>query len=69
MNLFVKLLIIPFAAFFAMMFTVAIIGSIYGSSGLKEILGGTSAMPVWYVWLCVLSTTTIFRHFMRKTKD
>lgn len=64
-QLLFKLFFVPFIAFFAMMFTVAIMGSMYGTNELKEILGGTSGLPVWYIWLVIITPVTVIYHFKK----
>ena len=64
-QLLFKLFFVPFIAFFAMMFTVAIMGSMYGINELKEILGGTSGLPVWYIWLAIITPVTVIYHFKK----
>lgn len=48
----IKLFCIPFAAYFAMMLTVAILGSTIGNNELKTLTGG-SGLSIWIGWIFV----------------
>lgn len=60
-----KLCVVPFVAYFAMMLTVAALGSTYGNAWLKETLNG-SGLSVWLGWLIIFFITTIAHHFLKK---
>ena len=50
-----------FAAFFAHMMIVAILGSFYANNELQELLGGNSTLPVFIPTLVVFELWTIGR--------
>lgn len=51
-----------------MIASVAVIGSIYDHQGIRELLGGTSGLPVFYTWLVILYPIFIYKHFCKKAK-
>jgi hypothetical protein len=65
-KLLVKLFVTPFIAYFAMMFTVAIMGSTMGNQALKELTGG-SGLTIWLGWLVFFIIITIIHYFTRKS--
>ena len=67
MNVLLKLLIVPFVAYFTMMITVAILGSVIGNQELKELTGG-NGLTIWLGWIGIFFITTITHHFFRKDK-
>lgn len=56
MSLLTRYIIIPIAAYFAMMITVAIIGTV-DKNFIRETLDN-NAMPVWIVWMGILFVIT-----------
>jgi len=68
MKLLYKLLTIPGAAYFASMFTVALMGTFMERSNFMELTGGT-ALYIWYVWLGVLAMIIIAQHFLKKKRN
>ena len=69
MNVLLKLLIVPLVAFFVMMINVAILGSFLGTNELKELLGGTSAMPLWLAWCAVFTVGIIVQWIYKKWRN
>jgi len=67
-QLLVKLFVTPFIAYFAMMFTVAIMGSTMGNQALKELTGG-SGLTIWIGWLGLFFITTLAHHYFKKAKQ
>ena len=67
-HLLFKLTIVPFTAYFAMMFTVAIMGGTMGNQALKELTGG-SGLTIWLGWLGIFFITTVAHHFFKKKVD
>ena len=67
MNILLKLCVVPFAAYFAMMITVAILGSVIGNQALKELTGG-SGLTIWLGWIGIFFVTTVTHHFFKKEK-
>ena len=67
-QLLVKLSFVPFIAFFTMMITVALMGSFLDINELTKILGGTSALPVYYIWLAIITPITVLHHFLKSHK-
>lgn len=66
MKLILRLAAVPIYSFMSMMLTVAIMGSIFGTNGLKDILGGTSALPVFYVWLVIWTIIVVLKYYFFK---
>ena len=65
-QLLFKLFFVPFASFFLMMFTVAIMGSLMERSAFMDLTGGTG-LYIWYIWLAVSFVTVVVHHFKRKS--
>ena len=61
-----KIFIAFFAAFFAHMMIVAILGSFYDSRQLQELLGGNSTLPVFIPTLILFELWTIGRYIYLK---
>ena len=66
MSLFLKMIAIPFISYGLLLPTAAIMGGIYEPNELKELLGGTSAMPIWFTWMVVLVLVVPTHHFFSK---
>ena len=64
-QLLFKLFFVPFIAFFAMMITVAMLGSIYDTNWLKEHLDG-SGLVIWQAWIGIISIIITVHHFLKK---
>jgi hypothetical protein len=67
-RLLFKLTMVPFTAYFAMMLTVALMGSTIGNQALKELTGG-SGLIIWLGWLGLFFITTVAHHFLKKEKQ
>jgi cbb3-type cytochrome oxidase subunit 3 len=67
-ELLIKFISVPFVAYFAMMFTVAIMGSTIGNRALKELTGG-SGLTIWLGWMAIFFITIIAHHFLKKKVD
>jgi uncharacterized membrane protein YqjE len=65
-ELLFKLLLVPFVAFGLMMLTAAIMGTFYSTPELRELLGGTSALPIYYGWLAILYPIVIAYYIYKK---
>lgn len=65
MGLIAKLIVTPFVAYFLTLFTVAILGSVYGNAFLTKTLDG-SALPVFLVWLLIIIPATILLHYFKR---
>ena len=63
-----KLCVVPFAAYFFMMITVAALGSIYGNAWINENLNG-SGLTIWLGWSGMFFTTTVVHHFLKKKDE
>jgi len=61
-----KIFIALFAAFFAHMMIVAILGSFYDNRQLQELLGGNSTLPVFIPTLILFELWTIGRYIYLK---
>lgn len=61
MNALVKFALVPFIAYFATLIFVAILGSFMDIRELKELLGGTSAMPIWLAWCTLFAIGLIIK--------
>jgi len=61
-----RIFIAFFAAFFAHMMIIAILGSFYDSRQLQEILGGNSTLPVFIPTLILFELWTIGRYIYLK---
>ena len=61
-----KIFIAFFAAFFAHMMIVAILGSFYDNRQLQELLGGNSTLPVFIPTLILFELWTIGRYIYLK---
>ena len=57
-----------FAAFFAQMMIVAILGSFYDSRQLQELLGGNSTLPVFIPTLILFELWVIGRWLYQKLR-
>lgn len=64
-ELLLKLFFVPFAAYFAMMFTMAILGSVYDVNWLKEHFDG-SGLVIWQAWIGIISIIITVHHFLKK---
>ena len=69
MNVLLKLLIVPLVAFFVTLINAAILGSFLGTNELKELLGGTSAMPLWLAWCAVFAVGVIVQWMYKKWRN
>jgi hypothetical protein len=67
-ELLIKFLSVPFAAYFSMMLTVALLGSTMGNAELKELTGG-SGLAIWLGWMAIFFITIIAHHFLKKEKE
>ena len=65
-QLLFNLFFVPFVAYGLMMLTAAIMGTFYGTIELRELLGGTSALPIYYGWLAILYPIVIAYYIYRK---
>ena len=61
-----KIFIAFFAAFFAHMMIIAILGSFYDNRQLQELLGGNSTLPVFIPTLILFELWTIGRYIYLK---
>ena len=43
-------------------------GSFLDINELTKILGGTSALPVYYIWLAIITPITVLHHFLKSHK-
>lgn len=69
LHLILKIVVyVPITSFGCMIASVAVIGSIYDHQGIRELLGGTSGLPVFYTWLVILYPIFIYKHFCKKAK-
>ena len=66
-QLLFKLFFVPFASFFFMMFTVALMGSIMERSEFMELTNG-SGLGIWYTWLVVSFIAVLVHHFIKTNK-
>lgn len=65
--LLIKYLVIPFAAYFSMMLTVAFLGSIIGNVKFRELTDG-SGLTIWLGWMVIFFITITAHHFLKEEK-
>jgi hypothetical protein len=65
-QLLFNLFFVPFVAYGLMMLTAAIMGTFYSTTELREILGGISALPIYYSWLSILFPIVIAYYIYKK---
>ena len=65
-QLIIKLFFIPFVSFGLTLLTAAVLGTIYDTTELRELLNGTSALPIYYVWLVILYPLVLLKHFLKR---
>jgi len=46
--------------------TAGLLGSFYDQHELKEILGGYSALPIYFVWVQIILAVLLFKQAMQK---
>ena len=63
----VKIITIPFIAYFAMMFTAAIMGTTMSHAEFQELTGGRG-LTIWYAWLAILSVVAVLHHLYKVRK-
>ena len=68
-GLILRLTVIPIVAFFPMMITVAIIGSIWDVRNLEWLFPDKNAWQVYLGWVIALSIATVVHYLYKKYKD
>ena len=66
MSLLTKIIAIPFISYGLLLPTLGIMGGIFDGNEMKEILGGTSALPLWIVLMGILVFVVPTHHFFSK---
>jgi hypothetical protein len=67
-DLIVKLCAVPFAAYFSMMLTVALLGSTIGNQALNKLIGGTG-LYIWMGWMGLFSVVIFAYEIYKRYKN
>lgn len=56
---------IPIVSYALLLPTAGIMGSFLDRNEMNELMGGTSALPIWIVWMVVLVLVVPIHHFFQ----